>query len=81
MISNTQLVAKLRELGFSLEDQTKRVFIYRKKGTPIRVTFNKRDFHSELGAGNVLSQAKMDKTVVRAWIAGVEAQNKEQKKP
>jgi hypothetical protein len=76
MIFNSQLVKQLRAVGCKFEDATKRVDIYRKKGSRDRVTFHRRDDYSDTAAISTLKQAGMEHSAAAEWVNRMSAENK-----
>lgn len=73
MISNSQLVKKLRELDFQFQRETKRVHIYRRRGSADHVTFNMRDQYVDVTGVSILKQAGMAPNAAVAWCEDVAA--------
>ena len=68
MIPNDALTNALRSLKFEFKDQTQRVTIWKQKGTTKRVIVHKRDFHDEITARSVLTQAGMPLGAIQQFI-------------
>lgn len=75
MISNQQLVAKLREQGFQFDESTKRVHTYKKKGGTERVVFHIRDCHDDRVACGYLMKTGMTHSDAMGWITTTSHEN------
>ena len=72
MISSDQVANRVGKAGWTLGDQTKRVYIYRKKGSGSaqRIVLPKRDLYPELLVRTVLRQAGLTHREIEAFIEG-----------
>lgn len=72
MISCDQVANRVRKAGWTLTDQTKRVYLYRKKGTGSaqRLVLPKRDLYPELLVRTILRQAGLTHAEIEAFVEG-----------
>ncbi|MDP3073959.1 MAG: hypothetical protein Q8N18_26985 [Opitutaceae bacterium] len=75
MIFNSQLVEKLRELGFHFDTSSKRAHTYKKKGATTRVTFNTRDQYEDRDARSHVVQAGMNPADAQVWVTQLSQAN------
>jgi hypothetical protein len=71
MVLRTTFVNKIKALGYSLNDETKRVYIFRKKGSnpPHYITVHKCDKLEDEFVQNSLRQAGMERKDIEAFLA------------
>ncbi len=75
MVLKTTFVNKIKELGYSLNDETKRVHIYRKKGSdpPHYLTVHKCDKLEDEFVRSSLNQAGVPRADIDKFIADYKA--------
>ena len=72
MISRDQVANRVGKAGWTLSDQTKRVYLYRKigSGSAQRIVLPKRDLYPELLVRTILHQAGLTRDEIEAFIEG-----------
>lgn len=69
MVPHRKLIARLRKEGFTLRRETKRVGIWKKRGSPLRVAVTHANRHDPEYARVVLRQAGLDDEQIREFFA------------
>ena len=69
MIPNDALINALRSLNFRHKRQSDRVWIYKQRGTTLRVSVRRKKQHDEMYARVVLKQAGMPPADIDSFIA------------
>ena len=68
MHSHKKLLDAVRSLGYEFKRRTKRVDIYRQRGTGKRISLSIRKLHSPEYCMTILRQAGMDQADVEAFL-------------